>query len=247
MKIKPKKPSVEKIAFVNAIREEIKKLDIPIELQNETYSRIMNVPKYIEDSLYLIENTNHSIYAFGRWDNIYDYPKPKSLITWVKNNWSMGDLKHEHGRMTEVAFFYSLKDHFFPNDRPNDVIQYARTTNEFHPTEKPVGLIERFVSWTNGVVIDPFMGSGTTGIACHNLKRNFIGTIPKGTPIFQMIPIKRDDWDLQIDYSEQSIEENKIKEERRRISIFAYYKNYIWQRKNYRKGMSDGLQSDDAE
>jgi len=124
---------------------------------------------------YLIENTNHSIYAFGRWDNIYDYPKPKSLITWVKNNWSMGDLKHEHGRMTEVAFFYSLKDHFFPNDRPNDVIQYARTTNEFHPTEKPVGLIERFVSWTNGVVIDPFMGSGTTGIACHNLKRNFIG------------------------------------------------------------------------
>jgi hypothetical protein len=78
------------------------------------------------------------------------------------------------------------------------------------------------------------------------LKRNFIGTIPKGTPIFQMVPIKRDDWDLEIDYSEKSIEENKIKEERRRISIFAYYKNYIWQRKNYRKGISDGLQSDDA-
>jgi DNA modification methylase len=53
-----------------------------------------------------IANASHSTYSFGRWDNLADYPKPKSLITWVKNNWSMGDLNHEHARQTEVAFFY---------------------------------------------------------------------------------------------------------------------------------------------
>ena len=33
---------------------------------------------------------NHSRYIFCRWDNLYNIPQPRSLITWVKNNWSMG-------------------------------------------------------------------------------------------------------------------------------------------------------------
>lgn len=122
-----------------------------------------------------LKNANHSIYAFGRWDNIYDYPKPKSLITWVKNNWSMGDLHHEHARQTEVAFFYAMKNHFFPKQRPTDVIEYPRTNNEFHPTEKPVGLMCKFVEWTSGTILDPFMGSGTTGVAAIQMGRKFIG------------------------------------------------------------------------
>lgn len=122
-----------------------------------------------------IENTTHSVYAFGRWDNIKDYPKPKSLITWVKNNWSMGDLHHEHARQTEVAFFYAGVNHLFPEGRPTDVINYARTSNEFHPTEKPVGLMAQFIKWTLGTILDPFMGSGTTGVAAVQMGRKFIG------------------------------------------------------------------------
>lgn len=122
-----------------------------------------------------LNNANHSIYAFGRWDNLYDYPKPKSLITWVKNNWSMGDLQHEHARQTEVAFFYAMKNHFFPKQRPTDVIEYPRTNNEFHPTEKPIGLMCKFVEWTSGTILDPFMGSGTTGVAAIQMGRKFIG------------------------------------------------------------------------
>lgn len=61
-----------------------------------------------------IKNARHSVYAFGRWDNVADYPPPKSLVTWIKNNWSMGDLRHEHARQTEVAFFYHGPEHFFP-------------------------------------------------------------------------------------------------------------------------------------
>lgn len=122
-----------------------------------------------------IENTLHSVYAFGRWDNLRDYPTPKSLVTWVKNNWSMGDLQHEHARQTEVAFFYAGPQHFFPGPRPTDVISHARTCNDFHPTEKPVGLMGAFVKWTSGLILDPFMGSGTTGVAAIQLGRKFIG------------------------------------------------------------------------
>ncbi len=117
----------------------------------------------------------HSKYVFCRWDNLTDVPKPRSLITWVKNNHSMGDLDHEHGRKTEVCLFYPGENHHFPKYRPNDVIYADRTGNNFHPTEKPVELIKQIVDWTAGTVFDPFMGSGTTGVACVKLGRKFIG------------------------------------------------------------------------
>jgi site-specific DNA-methyltransferase (adenine-specific) len=44
-----------------------------------------------------------------------------------------------------------------------------------HPAEKPAPLVQRLLSKTDGVVLDPFMGGGTTGVACARLKRPFIG------------------------------------------------------------------------
>lgn len=117
----------------------------------------------------------HSKYVFCRWDNLLDVPKPRSCVTWIKNNWSMGDLTGEHARQTEIVLFYPGADHFFPAGRPSDVIQANRTGNEWHPTEKPVQLIWHVVRWTAGTVIDPFAGSGTTGVACVKLGRKFIG------------------------------------------------------------------------
>jgi site-specific DNA-methyltransferase (adenine-specific) len=117
----------------------------------------------------------HSRYVFCRWDNLPSVAKPKSCITWVKNNWSMGDLEHEHGRQTEICLYYPGPNHFWPSKRPNDVIECTRTGNNLHPTEKPLGLMEVIVGWTSGVVFDPFMGSGTTGNACVTTGRAFIG------------------------------------------------------------------------
>ena len=117
----------------------------------------------------------HSKYLFCRWDNISDLPKPKSLVTWVKNNWSMGDLNHEHARQTEVALFYPGPEHYFPNGRPTDVIEAPRTGNDNHPTEKPVMLMWAMLRWTVGRVADPFMGAGATGIACVQQGRPFVG------------------------------------------------------------------------
>jgi hypothetical protein len=65
------------------------------------------------------------------------------------------------------------------------------------------------------------------------LKRGFEGVIEKGTPQFQMIPIKRDNWELEIDNSEESLLKHKILEEQRRSHITAHYKKSTWQKKNY--------------
>ena len=50
--------------------------------------------------------------------------------------------------------------------------------NKQHPTEKPVDLMKLYVensSQVGDTVLDPFMGSGSTGVACKELDRNFIG------------------------------------------------------------------------
>lgn len=119
----------------------------------------------------------HSRYVFCRWDVLLTVPmpKPKSFITWVKNNWGTGDLKHEHGRVTENILFWPGLDHVFPSSRPSDVVYAPKTANEYHPTQKPVSLMREIVGWTDGIVLDPFMGSGATGIACVEAKREFIG------------------------------------------------------------------------
>jgi len=54
----------------------------------------------------------------------------------------------------------------------------SRSKGYFHPTQKPVALFEYLVktySNENMTIFDPCMGSGTTGVACKNLNRNFIG------------------------------------------------------------------------
>lgn len=117
----------------------------------------------------------HSSYLFCRWDNLFAVPKPKSVVTWVKNTWSMGDLNHEHARQTELALFYPGPDHDFPGGRPTDMIRAPRTGNEHHPTEKPVQLMRAVIEWTRGTVLDPFMGSGTTGVAAVQMGKDFIG------------------------------------------------------------------------
>ena len=51
--------------------------------------------------------------------------------------------------------------------------------NSEHPCPKPIGfmrkLVGRMTPSVDDVVLDPMMGSGTTGVACANLGRKFIG------------------------------------------------------------------------
>lgn len=77
-------------------------------------------------------------------------------------------------------------DHITTSNEAGTTERYPRSVQKFsvvtvgtmHPTQKPVDLIEWLVStYTNAgdTVLDNCMGSGTTGVACKNLGRNFIG------------------------------------------------------------------------
>lgn len=46
---------------------------------------------------------------------------------------------------------------------------------EGHPTVKPIFVVRDLVCRVNGLILDPFMGSGTTAVAAKQLNRNFIG------------------------------------------------------------------------
>lgn len=50
--------------------------------------------------------------------------------------------------------------------------------DRYHPTQKPIKLIERLIKASSnegGIVLDPFMGTGSTALACINLNRHYIG------------------------------------------------------------------------
>lgn len=60
--------------------------------------------------------------------------------------------------------------------RYGDVWEFTQEQKNSHPAPFPVALIDRIVSSTNAqIILDPFMGSGTTGVVSRRLNRNFIG------------------------------------------------------------------------
>lgn len=61
---------------------------------------------------------------------------------------------------------------------PDNILEFSKDAKPFHPTQKPVPLLEYLIktyTLENETVLDFTMGSGSTGVACKNLKRNFIG------------------------------------------------------------------------
>lgn len=61
---------------------------------------------------------------------------------------------------------------------PTDILKFSRDKHAVHPTQKPVALLEYLIkSYTKegDIVIDNCMGSGSTGVACVNTNRQFIG------------------------------------------------------------------------
>ena len=61
---------------------------------------------------------------------------------------------------------------------PTNILKFKRDREKYHPTQKPVELLEYLIeTYTkeNELVLDNCMGSGSTGVACKNTNRNFIG------------------------------------------------------------------------
>lgn len=100
-----------------------------------------------------------------------------SVLCWKKNNatpsrWYMKNCEFtlflRKGRAKPIKNVGSKMIHEFDN-----IIG-----NKQHPTEKPTALMEYYImnsSNVNDTVLDPFMGAGSTGVACVNTARSFIG------------------------------------------------------------------------
>ena len=148
-----------------------------------------------DDGTIWISGTLHNIYSIGMALEQEGF-KIINNITWQKKNpppnlacrsfthstetilWAKKDQKRNkhffnYVLMKEINMGKQMKDVWDGSLTPKSEKAFGK-----HPTQKPLYLIERILlasTKENDVVLDPFMGSGTTGVACRKLSRNFIG------------------------------------------------------------------------
>ena len=78
----------------------------------------------------------------------------------------------------EVVYLIAKKDFKLVKgaNAVGDVWEFTQEMNNGHPAPFPVALIERIINSTDAdIILDPFMGSGTTAVAAQNLERHYIG------------------------------------------------------------------------
>lgn len=108
-------------------------------------------------------------------ESIFDY---KNILIWEKNNVGLNDFFSNYAPKYEMIVYFNKGKRELKGQREPNIFKFKKPPNELHPTQKPVDLIEFLISKSTDkedCVIDPFMGSGTTGVACVNTKRKFIG------------------------------------------------------------------------
>lgn len=115
--------------------------------------------------------------VFGTW-RVSRPVGVRELVVWHKTGViGMGDLSIPWGRSHEEVYVLGSG---FVGKRSESVISVpplmsADSRRPDHPTPKPVGLMERLIEKTAGVIADPFAGSGTTLVAAANQARRAIG------------------------------------------------------------------------
>lgn len=151
-------------------------------------SQLMAVPKF-EDwlpELYRVMKNGTHIYLMCNFKNLNDLMnksakvgfKHINLLVWEKNNCTPSQFYMKNCEYTLLLRKGGSK---YIND-----IGGSKTVHKFnniignkvHPTEKPVELMKFYVensSNVGDVVLDMFIGSGSTGVACLNTNRKFVG------------------------------------------------------------------------
>lgn len=161
-------------------------------IENKKFDNITNddnliwLGEYCETTKIISKNNAH-IYIFCSWHNIdifksilQKYFHFKNLLIWDKNSQGMGDLRTDYGCGYEfICFCTNTKEKMksLNGTRDNNIVKIPNCINDIHPTQKPIQLFEYLINKSsneNDLVLDCFSGSGTTAIACSELKRNFI-------------------------------------------------------------------------
>ena len=118
------------------------------------------------------------LYVFYRKQPLYD----------IDNNHTFTSKERKTNRMKgvyETKSKLSIEKKYTPT-LPNSILEIP-SDKGLHPTQKPVGLMEwilKYYSKEGDTILDPTMGSGSTGVSCKNANLNFIG-IEKDEEIFK--------------------------------------------------------------
>lgn len=122
----------------------------------------------VDEAIPLIRDVSKQQVIFG--GNFYDLPPTSCWLVWDKEN-GKNDFADGEIAWTNLKKALRIKRYMW-----NGMLKANNERRGDHPTQKPVGIMEWAISHTDGEsVLDPFMGSGTTGVACANLGRKFIG------------------------------------------------------------------------
>lgn len=128
-----------------------------------------------------------ALYLFTRWDvfsvwfeEINKYFKIKNCLVWDRVVHGLGDLNGSYAPQYDICIFAVKGKHKLRRNRPKDILRFQRIDPEklLHPAQKPVDLIEEMIlnsSDPNSLILDPFLGSGTSAVAAINANRRFIG------------------------------------------------------------------------
>ncbi len=106
--------------------------------------------------------------------------KVRSQVVWDRVVHGMGDTKTMFAPRHDVAWFATKGRFAFTGGRPKSVLRHQKVLGRDlrHPTQKPVDLMMgliRYIAPERGHVLDPCMGSGSTGVAAIRLGRRFTG------------------------------------------------------------------------
>ena len=99
------------------------------------------------------------------------------MIIWLKNHVVLG--RKDYLPMFELIAYGWSGRHKMERSKAKSVIYHAKPAkSKLHPTQKPVGLLRKLIPNSTKIgeyIYDPFLGSGSTIIACHHLGRRCIG------------------------------------------------------------------------
>lgn len=105
----------------------------------------------------------------------------KNALVWDKLNWTVGDLEGDFGRQYELIYFAQKGRRLLGGQkRYGNILRASRGsgTEYEHPTQKPEEIIAKLIECSSNagdLVLDPFLGSGTTALVSEKMNRRWIG------------------------------------------------------------------------